>query len=108
MTPDPMDELRHAAVPLFGILGAAVTTLVAEIARYVTARRYAARASFPRLPAQRWWRPLLATAVMALTVAIVPVLHVLVDVAAGAAAYLLTLVLTGAIAYADGRIELRV
>lgn len=95
------------AVPRFGMLGAAATTLIAEIVRYLLARRFAALATFPRISMGRLWRPVLACMVMAVAVRLLGPLHALLSVSIGAAVYVIVLVATGAIAYANGRVELR-
>lgn len=95
------------AVPRFGMLGAAATTLTAELVRYLLARRFAALATFPRISMARLWRPVLASIVMAITIRLLGPLHALLSVSMGAAVYVMVLVVTGAIAYANGRVELR-
>ena len=100
--------LNLIAVPLFGILGAAGTTLIAEIIRFFYARHFAAGATFPHVPLIRLWRPIVASAAMALVVLLAGSIHVLVSVIAGGAAYVVVLMLTGGIAYNAGRPELRI
>ena len=100
--------LNLVAVPLFGILGAAGTTLIAEMVRFLYARHFAARATFPHVPVTRLWRPLFASAAMTLVVLLAGSMHVLISVVAGGATYIIVLMLTGGIVYAAGRVELRI
>lgn len=99
--------LNLIAVPRFGMLGAAATTLFAEIVRYVLARRFSAMATFPLIPSARLWRPVIACVFMAAAVWLLGAAHVIVAVTTGAAVYIFVLWLTGGIAYANGRLELR-
>jgi O-antigen/teichoic acid export membrane protein len=96
------------AVPLFGMPGAAATTLTAEVVRYLLARRFADQAGYPLISLLRLWRPALATAVMAAVVLMVSAAHALIIVSLGAAVYVTALAVTGGITYANGRVELRI
>ncbi|HEY0305630.1 MAG TPA: flippase, partial [Longimicrobiales bacterium] len=93
-------SLNLIAIPLLGIVGAAATTLTAEIVRYFLARRFAAQATFPHVAPGRLWRPVIASAVMAAVVFLLGPVHAIVAVAIGAAVYVTVLVVTGGIAYA--------
>ena len=77
--------LNFIAVPLFGMLGAATTTLIAEIARFAFAARFARRLGF-RMPAPARFRStLLASAVMAAGLLATASFSIWIRIAVGAA-----------------------
>jgi O-antigen/teichoic acid export membrane protein len=99
--------LDLALIPRFGMPGAAAVTVVAEAVRLVAMLAVLAGAGIALPSLTAWWRPVLATVAMtALLVAWQgPVLAV---VGAGAAVYLVALLLAGAVRRgADGRLTVR-
>jgi O-antigen/teichoic acid export membrane protein len=89
--------LNLVAVPLFGMIGAACTTLGTEALRLGLALGYARKAGYRRPAPGRFLRVGIATAVMAGVVAGLSALPIWALVPCGAAAFLLALALVGGI-----------
>jgi O-antigen/teichoic acid export membrane protein len=100
--------LNLLAVPLFGMFGAAVVTVLSELARMSLARLFVAHHGFPPTTIGRYLRPAVATAAMAVALRLVPGFPLPVVVAAGAAFYLTTLAALGGVRIASGRPTLTV
>ena len=100
--------LNLALIPRFGMIGAAVATLATETLRTVVALVYSARLGLPFGVARRLWRPVAATLGMAALLWFVPLPHVLLAVAAGAAAYAAALLATGGVRFDGGSVHLHV
>ena len=91
-----------AAIPRWGMIGAAVVTLAAELLRLVLTLGLAARAGLPLPAPGRFVRPAVAVAAMGLAVSQLTALPVLLAIGSGAAVYAVGLVLTGAIRLQGG------
>ncbi len=89
--------LNLALIPRFGITGAAIATVVAEVARLLVALHAAARAGYVLGGVARWWRPAVATSLMAALLAALRPSTLPVAIALGATAYAVGLVATGAL-----------
>lgn len=100
--------LNLLLIPRFGMVGAAVATLATETLRTVVALSYSARLGLPFGVARRLWRPVAATLGMAAMLWLVPLPHVLLAVAAGAAAYAAALLITGGVRVTGGAVHLHV
>jgi O-antigen/teichoic acid export membrane protein len=100
--------LNLLLIPRFGMVGAAVATLATETLRTVVAMTYSARLGLPFGVTRRLWRPVAATLGMAALLWLVPLPHVLLAVAAGAAAYGAALLATGGVRFTGGAVHLHV
>ncbi|MCA0374538.1 MAG: flippase [Gemmatimonadetes bacterium] len=89
--------LNLALIPRWGMVGAALATLITEVVRTVLSARYAVQEGVARTPLRRLRHLLVATVVMTLVVWPLRTQPVFVSVPAGGVAYLLTLVAFGAI-----------
>ncbi len=89
--------LNLVLIPFLGMTGAAIVTVVTESVRTVPMLRLLGQAGLPMASARRFWRTLLAGAVMAAVVVSLRSPSVGLTVAAGAIAYVFTLVLAGGI-----------
>ncbi len=96
------------AIPWFGMLGAAVTTLLAELARMAAGWHYVVREGVPGLPPGRTGRTAVAGLVMGTLLVLLPGLPLAVAIGGGAAIFFVVLLLTGGIRFADGRPSLSV
>src|SRR5205823_5370450 len=100
--------LDLAVIPHWGMAGAASVTLFTELVRVVLALGWAARTGLALPGARRLARPVVATIVMAVLVQyIVPHAHVLLAVGAGGVAYVVVLLMLGAVSRVEGRMALR-
>ncbi len=57
--------LDFSLIPLLGMMGAAITTVLAEVARMLIAQHYGGAVGYGRPPLLHYWRPVLAVLVMA-------------------------------------------
>lgn len=96
--------LNALLIPRLGMLGAAAATVATEALRTWLSARYAARLGMHMPPLRRFSRIAVATAAMALAVALADGLHVLVAVPLGAAVYAGALLATGAVRLRPGRL----
>jgi O-antigen/teichoic acid export membrane protein len=87
--------LNALAVPLFGMYGAAVTTVMAEAIRMVTALIYARRSGFPSMPIMRLARSAAAAAAMGAALVVLRPETLWTAIPLGAIAYALALLLVG-------------
>jgi len=94
--------LNLLAIPRFGAMGAAVTTVVTEIARTILSQAYVRRAGFPAVPLRRFWRTAVAAAVMLGVFVIAGPQALGWGLSMGIAAYLIPLALTGGIRFRRG------
>ena len=93
-----------ALIPPFGMIGAAVATLVTEAFRMVLSMWYARSLGFPVPPIRRAWRPALAAAVMAAVLLAAGLDSIWAAVPAGGAVFFLVLALTGGVRFRRGEI----
>ncbi len=98
--------LDLAVIPRFGMHGAAVVTLVSEGVRAALTLVFAARAGLPMAGVRRFWRPVVATALMAIAVRQAPAWPVLAAVGLGAVAYAAALVALGTVRLGGGRVRI--
>jgi O-antigen/teichoic acid export membrane protein len=89
--------LNLILIPRFGLLGAAGATVITEAQRAVLALVFTRRLGFPRLPVERFWKPLVAGAAMAGSLWLLPDAHVAVRIPLGAAVYAMGLFSVGAL-----------
>ncbi len=94
--------LNLMLIPALGMIGAAMVTVVTESIRTIPLLRLLARSGFPMAPPRRFGRTLLAGAVMAAVVAIVPFPSLWLAIPAGGVAYALALFLAGGIRFRRG------
>jgi O-antigen/teichoic acid export membrane protein len=87
--------LNFIAVPLYGMVGAAVTTVVADVVRLIVAAAYARRCGIPRLPLMRTLRSAFAAVAMGAVLLIVEPRLLWTALPLGAAAYGLALLASG-------------
>jgi O-antigen/teichoic acid export membrane protein len=87
--------LNAALIPRWGMVGAAVATVITEVVRTALSVRYAADAGVPLPPLARFGRGAAACAAMLVAVALVPPGLVWLRVATGGAVYLAALALLG-------------
>lgn len=90
-------SLNLVAIPLFGMVGAAGTTVGTEIVRMGLAIGHARRAGYRGPRALRFWRIGLASAIMGVVVTLLAGLPVLALVPVGALVYLVALGLLGGV-----------
>lgn len=95
--------LNLVAIPLFGLIGAAVTTLVAEVVRSLLALTYVRRDGVLSVVLKRLWRPAVSAAVMAFGLQIIELENVLLAIPAGALIYVGALALTGGVRFRRGQ-----
>lgn len=100
--------LNLAAIPLFGMYGAAVTTFLAEAVRFGVSRRLVGRLGYRAVPLARLWRPAVATAAMAAALLLVRPAHAIPAVLLGGAVFVAVLAVSGGIGWGGGRPVLRV
>jgi O-antigen/teichoic acid export membrane protein len=88
-------SLNFIAVPLLGMYGAALTTVAAELVRVTAAHRYAHRAGLPLPIPAYYWRPVVATALMAGGLLVMRPMPLWATVLLGAAGYVVAFFLLG-------------
>jgi len=96
--------LNVALIPVFGIVGAAVATVLTEAIRTVLAVRYVCNAGLPGLPVARFWKPTVAGGALAAVVALAPTGNLWILVATGAATYLAVMAGLGALVFEGGNL----
>jgi O-antigen/teichoic acid export membrane protein len=101
-------SLNLVAVPLFGMIGAAVTTVIAEGLRMAVSRHYAIRSGYGASPVALLWKPAAATLAMAAALVIVRPTAAIPGVILGAVAFVAALAVVGGIGWVEGRPVLRV
>ena len=94
--------LNATLIPRYGMAGAAAATVATEAMRSVTALRYAGKLGLPLTPLRRFWRPLLAGAVLAGAVLAWPNAGLLIGVPLGALAYGISLLALGGVQLVRG------
>jgi O-antigen/teichoic acid export membrane protein len=99
--------LNALAIPLFGMVGAAITTLLSEAVRMVVTRNHARQSGLTALHMGRFGRAVFATAAMAAVLAVVP-LPLPLAVGAGVIVYFACLFAAGGLGWEHGRLTLRV
>jgi len=87
--------LNLLLIPPLGMMGAAITTVCAEVARLTASAVYSHAAAYPFPSPGRAWKAALATAVMAAALIVLPLPALWAAVPAGAAVYALALVSLG-------------
>lgn len=100
--------LNLLLIPRWGMPGAAAATLATEALRTLIGLGYGSRFGFGAGFLPRLWRPLVATAAMALLLWKVEMPNVFAAVAAGVVAYGVVLLMTGGIRVREGRPALTV
>jgi len=90
-------------IPLIGMMGAAVTTVLAELTRLAVARHYAAPEGYSSIPFGRLLPTLTATAAMAAALLLLPGLPIWISVPGGAAVYVIVMLMTGGLGWSAGR-----
>jgi O-antigen/teichoic acid export membrane protein len=95
-----------AIVPRYGVVGAAIATVATEVLRLVLALRFARQRGFASPPLARYWKPAAAVLLMILGLNVIAVDTLVPRIAAGAALYVVGLLLTGALRL-DGARRLR-
>lgn len=89
--------LNFIAIPIWGMLGAAVTTVLTEALRMLLAYRYVRAEGYQGTGIQRFWRSMVATAVMLAALLLLPTQNLWIALALGVAVFTLTLALVGGI-----------
>lgn len=87
--------LNLVAVPVWGMLGAAVTAVVVEALRMLFAYRQVRQAGYHGTGLQRFWRSLAATAAMLVALYLLPTDNLWIALATGIAVFIIALTLTG-------------
>jgi O-antigen/teichoic acid export membrane protein len=100
--------LNLVAIPVFGMYGAAATTVLAEAVRFAVSRRFAARLGYGAVSLTRLWRPVAATAAMAVVLLLVRPAQAIPGILLGGAVFTAVLALAGGIGWGGGRPVLRV
>ena len=101
--------LNLVAVPAYGMLGAAVVTVVTELLRLVLAQRYAGNLGMRAPHWQRLWKTALASMIMAISVALGFRGSLVPAVVIGVVVYAIALFAVGGLRRdAQGRLELQV
>jgi O-antigen/teichoic acid export membrane protein len=96
--------LNVVLVPVYGMMGAAVATLLTELVRLALAGRAAALRGFRWPSARTYARPAAAAIVMWVIVRASGVEHLAAIIALGAACYGLVLILTGGVQFRSGQL----
>lgn len=96
--------LNFALIPILGIVGAAVATVVTEAIRSVLSVRYVCNAGLPGLPVARFWKPVVSGITLAAVILLLPTQNLWVLVASGAAAYLGAMTGLGALVFDGGKL----
>jgi O-antigen/teichoic acid export membrane protein len=100
--------LNFLMIPLLGMIGAAVTTVLAEAIRVLLTRAWAQRSGLAHIPLGRLARVALATAVMAVAILATPALPLPLALLGGILVYFATLSAAGGLGWEEGRPTLRV
>jgi len=96
--------LNLALIPAWGILGAAVATVITESFVSIVILRYASGQGLHFVSARRFWRPTVASIAMGVAVAAAASLHLFVGLAVGIAVFGGVLVLLGGIRFSRGQL----
>jgi O-antigen/teichoic acid export membrane protein len=89
--------LNFIAIPVWGMLGAAVTTVLTEALRMLLAYLYVRAEGYRGTGIQRFWRSMVATAAMSAALLLLPMQTLWVSLALGIGVYFLALGLAGGI-----------
>lgn len=100
--------LNLLMIPLLGMIGAAITTVLAETIRVLLTRAWAQGSGLARIPLERLARVALATAVMAVAILATPALPLPLALLGGILVYFATLSAAGGLGWEEGRPTLRV
>jgi O-antigen/teichoic acid export membrane protein len=100
--------LNFLMIPLLGMTGAAITTLLAELVRLLLTRSWALRSGLASAPLARYTRVMISTIVMAAAIMATPGMPLPLAVIGGILVYFTTLSAVGGIGWEDGRPLLRV
>jgi O-antigen/teichoic acid export membrane protein len=101
--------LNLIVVPRWGMIGAAVVTVVTELVRLVLSQYYASSLGFAVPRATRVWKPVVAGVLMALLLAATPIgRQPWIAIPIAAAVYGVVLMMLGALRFRGGLPELRV
>ncbi len=96
--------LNILLIPRYGILGAAIATVITEFLTTVLWFKYTAHQELPLTSIQRFWRPTLATLIMMVALLVLRPSNLLVGLPFGVAVYILTLAVFGGIRLRKGRL----
>ncbi len=96
--------LNITLIPAYGMLGAAVATVITESLVGSLMLGYAARQGLPFVALQRLWKPVVAAAVMGLVLLLVGTASLPIALVAGVAVYALCLGLLGGIRFTRGQL----
>lgn len=94
--------LNLLVVPIYGMTGAAITTVLTEIARFLLAEHYVRLGGFSPTSYLRYWRAAAASTVMALALLLAAPVSLWLGLVLGVVAYTLGLVLTGGLRFRRG------
>lgn len=94
--------LNFSLIPRYGMTGAAIATVTTEAVRLALAYWFARQVDFRFASADRFWRVLAATAIMAAVLYVLRDSHFLISTLAGAVAYLVSLTMLGGISVRRG------
>ncbi|HXI20703.1 MAG TPA: polysaccharide biosynthesis C-terminal domain-containing protein, partial [Gemmatimonadales bacterium] len=94
--------LNLVLIPLYGLAGAALATLLTEVLRTALAVRYAALEGFGLTGPRRFWRSGLAAGIMGGTLLLLAPANLWLAILLGAAVYGLVLVTVGGIRFDAG------
>lgn len=96
--------LNVTLIPLYGMQGAAVATVITESLVGSLMLAFAARQGLPFVTLQRLWKPVIAAALMGLVLLLVGTASLPVALVAGAAVYAVCLGLLGGIRFTRGQL----
>lgn len=97
-----------ALIPPFGLLGAAVATVTAELTRLVAARHYASPEGYTGPGGRRLASPAIAAGIMAAALFLLQATPLWISVPTGALVYAAMLFATGGLLWTDGTIRISV
>jgi O-antigen/teichoic acid export membrane protein len=89
--------LNFIAIPIWGMLGAAVTTVLTEALRMLLAYRYVRTEGYQGTGIQRFWRSMVATTIMFAALLLLPMQTLWIAIPLGVVIFVLALALTGGI-----------
>lgn len=89
--------LNFIAIPVWGMLGAAVTTVIIEALRMFLAYRHVRKAGYHGTGLHRFWRSIVATMAMFAALLLLPTDNLWIGLVTGIVAFILALSLTGGV-----------
>lgn len=100
-------SLNFAVIPFLGMVGAAATTVLAELIRFGLARRFVHTGGMDAVPWRRLGQPVFAAGAMAVVLLGFGPMAVIAAVPLGAIIYVVGLSITGGVIWSGGRPSLR-